>query len=187
MELAYFSVVFLLLSAIQHGLLAGPLWKTYLAWVREGRNPLRWVEYSLSASVMHIHVSLLCGIYDVHILFLIGGLTAVTMLFGLFAEETRKPSVFLAGFFPYLFGWVVIACYFFYSVSKSNDVPDFVWSIFFIITILDLSFAVLMGLNIYEQRAFRDFRFTEVGYVVLSLTSKQFLAWMNFYGSKTRE
>lgn len=186
-EIAYFSVVFLALSALQHFLIAAPLWDVYLGWVREGRNPLRWLEYAFSASVMHVHVSFLCGIYDVHMLFLVGSLTATTMLFGLIGEKAKDITVFWAGFVPYITGWSVTACFFFYSISKTSGVPDFVWAIFFIITTLDLSFALLMAFGLYRVWRFGEFRITELGYVLLSFTSKQFLAWMNFYGSSERK
>eukprot|EP00471_Norrisiella_sphaerica_P004216 CAMPEP_0184487330 /NCGR_PEP_ID=MMETSP0113_2-20130426/9779_1 /TAXON_ID=91329 /ORGANISM="Norrisiella sphaerica, Strain BC52" /LENGTH=338 /DNA_ID=CAMNT_0026869591 /DNA_START=131 /DNA_END=1144 /DNA_ORIENTATION=- len=49
-------------------------------------NPLRWIEYSVSASIMSVLISALVGIYDVHHQFLIGLGTGICNLLGLAIE-----------------------------------------------------------------------------------------------------
>ena len=183
-NISYFAIVFLGLSALQHALIAVPLWGWYKNAVAQRCNPLRWAEYSLSASIMHVLIASLCGIFDIHLLFAIFGLTATTMLFGLFAERSDDESVFWLGFIPYATQWLILACFFFYAVSKTAGVPDFVWSIFFVISLLDISFAVLALLGLRRVGKFADFQFVELSYAFLSLTSKQFLAWMTFQGTQ---
>tara|TARA_R110002050_G_scaffold111583_3_gene225256 strand:+ start:1957 stop:2229 length:273 start_codon:yes stop_codon:yes gene_type:complete len=48
--------------------------------MKDKTNPLRWLEYSASASIMSVLVGALSGIYDVHTLFLIGVTTAICMV-----------------------------------------------------------------------------------------------------------
>ena len=52
------------------------------------RDPCRWIEYSLSASVMRIQIAQLCGVLDLHLNVAIFGLSMTTMLFGLLQEMT---------------------------------------------------------------------------------------------------
>jgi hypothetical protein len=186
-NLAFPSIAFLGLSSFQHLLLVLPLRDWYTQQIDARRNPLRWIEYSISASIMHMHISILCGVSDLHLLFAIASLTTTTMMFGLASEWYQSRGLFWGGFVPHLGQWLIAGCYFFFSVTRSPNVPNFVWSIFFGLTLFDLSFAVLTGLGLYGVGRFKSFASVEVGFIVLSLTSKQFLAWMTFYGSKARD
>ncbi len=183
----YFAMIFLLLAGLNHLFVCTVWWSSYLRNISVGRNPVRWFEYSVSASLMHVHVAMLAGCMDLHICFLIFGLTMCTMYFGWLAEPKEgggAPDVraFWAGFAPYIWQWAVVFCYFFTSVSKGSP-PGFVWAIIFIITILDFSFAVNMYLNLYRTSKWASFVYTEVAYCVLSLVSKQLLAWLNYGGT----
>lgn len=155
------------------------------------RNPIRWAEYSLSASLMHVHIAMLAGVYDVHLLWGIFGLSAVTMVFGYLAEPTdtyQRPSfrAFWFGFVPYLFMWTIIGCYFFTAVNRSpKPVPDFVWSILVIIFILDCAFAVALYCQLKEWSIFSSPLRAEVAFMLLSLVSKQLLCWINFGGTQS--
>ena len=75
---------------------------------------------------------LLSGIMDIHMIFMIFGLTFVTMLFGSEMERTnahlwgmvpaKSFRPFWYGCVPHIFNWAVILCYFFRNVSKG--IPD---------------------------------------------------------------
>jgi len=183
----YFAMIFLLLASFNHLWVSTIGWNTYLQNLSLGRNPVRWFEYGFSASLMHVHVAMLAGTMDLHLCFLIFGLTMSTMAFGYLTEPTEKggeplPRAFWLGFVPYVYQWLVIYCYFFTAVSRGNP-PGFVWAIIIIILILDLAFAVNMYLNLYRINKWSSFLYTEIAYCVLSLTSKQLLAWLNYGGN----
>lgn len=178
------SAAFLWFSALNHILSATFLWNTYRTNVYKGRNPIRWSEYFFSASLMHVSISLLCGVFDVHLLFTIFALTATTMVFGWLQEAHGTDqkgdsnwSFFLFGFVPHMANWAVILCYFFTAVSRGHP-PDFVWSIIFVIFFIDSTFAAVA---FYHQCTKRHGH-AEVWYIVLSLTAKQALAWMQYWG-----
>jgi hypothetical protein len=78
----FLSAVFQLVPA-----LITPMWKWLLALLLE-RNvqPLRWVEYSISASVMFMAFALLNGTFDAHKLVLFFSLSFVLMFLGLASE-----------------------------------------------------------------------------------------------------
>ena len=61
---------FLLASAVAHFLVAGPMYEKYKSDLMKGINKVWWIEYSISASVMIVLISLLVGIYDVWALLL---------------------------------------------------------------------------------------------------------------------
>ena len=64
-------------------------------------------------------------------------------------------------------------------------VLQFVWAIIFILFFLDLLFAVVQFLQFKQARFFRGFARAEFAYIILSLTSKQLLAWIEFGGTQS--
>ena len=56
---------FFALSALAHFGVSGPGWESYRAQLRKTRNPYRWLEYSLSASIMIVLIAMLVGINDI--------------------------------------------------------------------------------------------------------------------------
>lgn len=196
------SSAFLFMSGLDHWLVALAFDKTYFRDVKRGRNLFRWTEYFFSASLMHAEIALLCGVFDVHLLFAVYALTAITMVFGALQEvygnqgpapawltritctraadgSPRDPTPFALGFLPHVANWSIIACYFFRSV-KYGSPPDFVWAILPIIFVLDFAFAAVALLHIKHGDRW-NIR-AEVWYIFLSLTSKQLLAWIQFWG-----
>jgi len=189
--LGYLSAAFLLLSAIDHFLVFTVAKSSYEVGLVNEYNKYRWIEYSISASVMRVMIAILSGISDVHTLILIFGLTATTMLFGLAfeLENSNRPlgqikwSNFWFGFVPHLFSWAIIFSYFFVGVSRSGNPPAFVWSIIIILFALDLSFAIVLFFQWRGRGCWYKYVNGEIGFILLSLTSKQLLAWLNFFGS----
>eukprot|EP00301_Raphidiophrys_heterophryoidea_P000569 c10284_g1_i2.p1 GENE.c10284_g1_i2~~c10284_g1_i2.p1 ORF type:complete len:262 (+),score=52.65 c10284_g1_i2:67-852(+) len=153
-KIGFLSGVFLLLAGVDHLLVATIFRRSYEGYLAVNRNPFRWFEYSISAGIMHVMIAQLAGIFDIHLLFCIFGLTATTMAFGneqeiLGSEFSRSKfslRPFWIGFVPHMVQWLVIFCYFFYTVSK-GDPPAFVWAIIFVLFILDATFAVNMLLQ----------------------------------------
>jgi len=191
----YFSGIFLILSAVDHLIIIIPgVWGVYKYWIKRRQNHFRWIEYSVSASLMHVMIAQLSGVTDVHLLYCIAGLTASTMLFGAAHEKmnwkyfgTPAPRCwmpFLCGFIPHMFVWTVIACYFFRGVSQA-DPPGFVWAIIFVLSFFDLLFAVMLYVQWLEIWIFKkNYILGEIGFIILSLTAKQLLAWINYGGSQ---
>lgn len=190
LNVGWLTGVFLGLSALDHLLVCTIFKGPYEKGLSNHYNIFRWIEYALSASLMRIIVGLLSGVTDLHTMVLQFGLTATTMIFGLVFElENRerrnsqhvKWYLYWIGFIPHIFSWSVILGYFFYSLSKGSP-PAFVYSIIFIIFILDLMFPVILGLQWNAKRCFRSYVNGEIAFIILSFTSKNLLAWINFFG-----
>jgi hypothetical protein len=161
-------------------------------WLFEiGSNPFRWLEYSLSASLMAVAISILVDVSDVHLWLLIFTGHAVGMGFGQLIEllpkeehteqsgphhhirfQTLRHLGWWLGSLSIFTPWLVLACYFFRAISA--DVPDFVYAAFLGTFVLFCTF----GLNAYLHNVLGlyDFATAEYIYIILSFTAKTFLA-----------
>lgn len=180
--------LFLLLAAADHLLVAMP---GVVGWydtnLRRGRNYARWIEYSVSASVMVVLIAMLTGISDVAALGAIFGVNAAMILFGLLMEHYERPGrptclAYWCGVLAGAVPWVLISIYLW---SPGNDAapPGFVYAIFVSLFLCFNSFAVNMVLQYKRIGPWRDYLFGEAAYIVLSLTAKTALAWQVFGGT----
>ena len=87
LRLAPLIAGFLILMAIAHATVASPwAFQWYSRNLGTGANYARWMEYSLSSSVMLVVIAMLVGIYDVASLILMFSLNASMILFGWLME-----------------------------------------------------------------------------------------------------
>jgi hypothetical protein len=152
-------------------------------------NKARWIEYSLSASVMMVAISLLVGIYDLFSLIMIFSLTAIMNLMGLVMEihnQTTEKTNWLsywigsaAGIIP----WLAVAFYMWLGANNGSAAPTFVYWIFVSIFIFFSCFAVNMVLQYKKIGPWKDYMYGERAYIILSLVAKSLLAWQVFFGT----
>ena len=83
--------LFLFMSAVAHFLLAWPLRGWYERRLAAGIQPMRWLEYSLSSSVMIVVIAALAGIQEIGTLVAIFGVNAAMNLFG-WSMELGQPG-----------------------------------------------------------------------------------------------
>lgn len=147
------------------------------------RTSLRFVEYSVTATIMAVIIAILTSIDNVYTLIGIAGLTMSTMLFGLIQENAPAGTTaipFVLGCVPYLFMWIIISWQFI-RAATTLDVPDFVVAIFVLEVLLFSSFAVVQYLNKVMDKRIGD-KAADGVYNLLSLTSKMILVWVSFGG-----
>jgi Heliorhodopsin len=179
---------FLFLSAAAHWLIASPgIFGWYRSNLERGRNYARWIEYSLSSSLMVVLIAMLTGIGDVAALVAIFGVNAAMILFGLLMEHYEEPGRpnWMAYWFGVLTGavpWVVIGLYL-WSPTTTAEPPAFVYAIFVSLFIFFNSFAVNMVLQYRRIGPWRNYLFGESAYILLSLVAKSALAWQVFAGA----
>jgi len=65
----------------------------YFRWLHECRQPLRWVEYSFSASLMAITISVASGVNHAYMITFIFTLMWCTMVFGYYTEIISRPKM----------------------------------------------------------------------------------------------
>jgi hypothetical protein len=184
--------VFLLLAAIDHGLMAAPrIHRWYERNLARERNPARWWEYSLSASLMIMLIAMYTGIADLAALIAIFGVNVAMILFGLAMECANRPGAPVV-WRPYVYGcvagavpWIAIAIQIGYAQSQTGNVPGFVFGIFVSLFVLFMSFAANMALQYRRRGPWRDYLFGERIYLLLSLSAKSLLAWQIFFPTLT--
>lgn len=180
---------FLALSALAHALVCTVWWRHYLTDLGRSRNPARWVEYSISSSVMILLIAQLVGISDVAALLALFGVNATMILFGWLQERYEMPGEH--GWLPFTFGciagivpWLAISIYLLSPGSSSSaSPPGFVYGIFISIFVFFNVFALSQWLQYRARGRWSDYLFGERIYILLSLTAKSALAWQVFAGT----
>jgi len=186
-RVAWGVALFLALSAAFHWVVASPLFfARYEAGLRHHRNYFRWVEYSLSASVMIVLIAMLTGIGDVAALIGLFGANAAMIFFGAVQEKYEEPGGSLMPFWlGALIGavpWLAIGVYLL-SPGSSAEPPAFVYAIFISLFLFFNTFALNQWLQYRRIGRWRDYIFGERVYVLLSLVAKSALAWQVFAGT----
>ena len=175
--------IFLLLAAIDHFVVAAPRIHCWYERNLDARvNYARWIEYSLSASLMIVLIAMFVGVRDVAALLGIFAANSAMILFGLLMERYEKPGA--ADWSAFWFGsvvgaapWIAIGIY---LLGGSSHPPSFVYVIIGVELVLFFSFALNMALQYRQVGRWRDYLFGESVYIALSLGAKSLLAWLIF-------
>ncbi len=183
--------LFLLLSGLALLLMAAPrIHDWYGRNLEKGANYGRWMEYSVTASLMIVAIAMLSGIYDLSTLVLLFFLNAMMILFGWMMElhnqttERTDWTSFVFGCIAGAVPWAVILLHFVSAAADpTNAVPGFVYGIMASIFLFFNCFAVNMVLQYKKVGPWRDYLFGEKVYIILSLTAKSALAWQIFGGT----
>ena len=191
-DLGWLVISFHILSFIFQSLAAltnftGPiLGYKYNDMIDNNRNPLRFVEYSFSASIMLISIALLNGVTDINLITSIAVLTSSCQLCGLAVEYIEnikiKYLIHFNGWLQFCWAYGIIGHAFLKSIDaseSSSDIkpPDFVYIIVIVLFLLYSSFGLVQLCELFmEIKPYTK----EKTYVLLSLTAKLFLGWMIF-------
>ncbi len=179
--------IFLGISALFHFLVASPkFFPRYSAGLLAHRNYFRWVEYSISSSVMIVLIAQICGITDVAALIALFGVNASMILFGWLQEKYEEPGS--GGWLPFIFGciagvvpWIALVFYIFTIGGPSaTKAPGFVIGIVVSLFLLFNTFAVVQFLQYKKVGKWSDYMRGEKTYITLSLIAKSALAWQIF-------
>ena len=179
--------IFLGLSAFFHFLVISPKFcARYSAGLAAHRNYFRWVEYSISSSVMIVLIAQICGISDVAAIVSIFGVNASMILFGWLQEKYEQPGN--GGWLPFIFGciagivpWLALVFYIF-AIGGPGDTkaPAFVYGIVISLFVLFNTFAVVQYLQYKKVGKWSEYLRGEKTYITLSLVAKSALAWQIF-------
>lgn len=181
---------FLALSAVAHLLVASPwFFSRYTAGLLAGHNTFRWVEYSVSSSIMIVLIAQLTGIADAVALLAIFGVNASMILFGWLQERYHQPGD--GGWLPFIFGciagivpWLGVLVYVLAPGSTGTaEPPAFVYAIIASLFVFFNVFAVNQWLQYRQVGRWRDYLVGERAYITLSLVAKSVLAWQVFGGT----
>jgi hypothetical protein len=183
LRVGWLVAAFVLLAAIDHLLMASPgIVHWYERKLDERANIARWIEYSVSSSLMIVLIAAFVGIWDLAAVTAIFAVNTCMILFGLLMERHEEPgradwSAFWFGTFAGAVPWVVLGVY---LVAPDAPIPGFVYVIYVVQLVLFWSFAANMALQYAQVGRFRDYVVGEKSYLLLSLAAKTALAWLVF-------
>jgi hypothetical protein len=180
--------LFLFLAAFDHILMAVPgvnAW--YNRMLAREQNFARWMEYSISASLMIVLIAMITGVTDFGALLAIFGVNTAMILFGAVQEMIGRPSKGNVNWWPYLFGcfagaipWIIVAINIWSSEDRGEGPPTFVYGIILSLFILFNTFSVNMVLQYKRVGKWKSYVYGEKAYIVMSLVAKSLLAWQIF-------
>jgi len=182
---------FLALAALDHLLTATVLRSRYETDLRAGLNRFRWIEYSVSATIMVILIGFYNGLTGLSEVVLIIGANVAMILFGWLQELMNPPGRTRTTMLPFWFGcvaggapWAAIVVNLIGAgTSSTNEVPGFVYGIVTSLFVFFMSFALNQWLQYRRIGKWADYGYGEKVYLVLSLVAKSALAWQIFGGS----
>jgi hypothetical protein len=190
LPVAWGVFLFFALSCAAHLVVSSPwVFPRYAAGLAAGHNYYRWVEYSLSSSVMIVLIAQLVGISDVAALLAIFGVNASMILFGWLQERYQQPGD--GGWLPFVFGclagivpWLTVLIYVIAPGATSEaEPPAFVYGIVVSLFVFFNIFAIVQWLQYRQVGRWRDYLAGERTYITLSLVAKSALAWQVFAGT----
>ena len=153
---------------------------------KRGQNWMRFLEYSISASIMLVCIALTTGVRDFVTLLIICILNITTQALGAFNERTKdtttRTRLFSLAWVCCISAYAIIFWYFGVAVDRSDtDVPEFVFGIVIGQFILFNLFGLVQLIQLYG----RDWACigiiateSELAYCILSLVAKTLLGWL---------
>ena len=190
LRFAWAIAAFLLLASVDHLVTASP-WgvRWYDDNLARHVNPARWLEYSVSASIMVVLIVMLPGITNFYALLALFGVNAGMISFGWVMERVNQGRETVV-WWPFVFGcvlgavpWLCIVITIVVSTGEGDGVPGFVYGIFVSLFLLFNCFALNQWLQYRGKGRFADYLFGEKVYLVLSLVAKSALAWQVYAGA----
>lgn len=174
--------VFLAFAAADHLLTALPFRAWYERKLDERANYARWIEYSISSSIMVVLIAMFVGIWDVAAVVGIFAVNSAMIVFGLIMErresvEDPDMSAFWWGTVFGLVPWLLLV---YYVIQGGGSVPGFVYVILVVQFLLFWSFGMNMWLQYRQVGRWKDYLYGEYVYITLSLAAKTLLAWLVF-------
>lgn len=178
--------VFSLLSALAHFWISGPGFARYGVDLANKRNIARWIEYSISSTIMIVLISMINSIWNAVALLGIIGCNVSMILFGWLQEKYEEPGK--GGLLPFWFGciagavpwiamfWLLIA------PGATNHAPGFVYGIVISLFLFFNCFALVQWLQYKQIGRWSDYLVGERTYITLSFVAKSALAWQIFAG-----
>ncbi len=187
---SYLIALFLGLSAFFHFLVASnKFFPKYSEGLKQNRNIFRWVEYSLSSSVMIFVIAQLNGISDYAALLAIFGVNVSMILFGWLQEQFANPGD--GQWLPFIFGciagiipWIIIVIQLLSPGGPPDAAPPgFVYGIVVSLFVFFNCFAIVQYKQYRAKGKWGNYLRGEKTYIILSLVAKSLLAWQIFAGT----
>ena len=190
LNISYMVAAFMALSAFFHFFVSSPqVFSRYADGLTRHINVYRWVEYSLSSSIMIIVILQLNGTADYIALLGVFGVNVSMILFGWLQERYTTPGdgdmlPFWFGCFAGAIPWIAVVLSLVSPKGPSEAmVPGFVYGIVISLFVLFNGFALVQWKQYRAKGKWADYLYGERRYIVLSFVAKSLLAWQVFSGA----
>jgi len=183
--------VFLLISAFFHFIISSPFYvRRYEQNISRGYNPMRWIEYSISSSLMLVVLLMMGGLNELNSVVFVFTLNFLMNMWGLEMERYNQLTE-KTKWFPYNMGviaglvpWIIGGLYFWASTNNIADSIPWYAQVGFLVTFLFFnSFAINMVLQYLKVGPWKKYVYGEKTYIWLSLIAKSALAWILVLGT----
>ena len=190
LNISYLVAAFFGLSAAFHFLVSSPkFFPLYADGLRRNQNIFRWVEYSISSSLMIVVILQLNGTTDYIALTGLFAVNACMILFGWLQERYTSPGD--GDLLPFTFGslagivpWLVVTINLISPKGPTpNPTPGFVYGIVVSLFLLFNCFAIVQWKQYRARGKWANYLHGERRYIILSLVAKSALAWQVFAGT----
>ena len=162
--------------------------RPWMQTIRDGHNPVRWIEYTLSAAFMAIVIAYFFGISDAIALVFVFMVAAVVNIFGWISERAwprhhgeipgdkwLSIAALVLGFDFLLGGW--IAYWVQFAINDDGSVPDWIYALIIVENLLYASFGIaFVAVQMVHKDDPRLFVAQEITYTVLSIAAKTTLS-----------
>jgi len=192
---------FFLITSLFHLFYALDINKIYSNSILNGTNPFRWLEYSLTATIMILIIALSATVQIFDTLLSLLVITVAIMLLGNCIEiMIKQKEFFIAKMLTFIawilqvFVFVIIGKQFVSTIKSVNEelkketdptqIPDFVYAILGTQLIFFSSFGFIQLFQLFkaERGKPQNYLTVERNYHILSLISKLTLGWIFYYG-----
>ena len=186
-NVSYTVALFLGLSAFFHFLVSTKkVFPRYASGLKQSRNIFRWVEYSLSSSIMIFLIAQLNGISNYAALLAIFGVNLSMILFGWLQEKYTQPGD--GQWLPFIFGciagiipWLIIVTQLLSPNGPAgSSAPGFVYGIVISLFVFFNCFALVQYKQYRAKGKWSNYLRGEKTYIILSFSAKSLLAWQIF-------
>lgn len=184
-----FSIVvtYLAIAAIGHLLVATVLFRPYSNFIKQHRNPFRWIEYSVSCSLMLVGLSLATGIAHFATLVMIFFASFAMNFMGLIFENINRKthsviwSPFVLGSILGTLPWVLMFLTVFTFGASSVASINHIGLVYGITLAIFALFPLNMFLSAKRIGPWKSYTTTEICYVALSYFAKTVLAGLLYF------
>lgn len=158
----------------------------YVEDLKRGVNAFRWIEYSITASLMTSILFLLCGGTNVYLFFLLGVACNMAMQwqgyqFELLMDNPKfleRCSPMIAGFIIFTAQWAILWTMFALTIAENAKVPWFVYASFIGVFVTFLVFPAIQIMRYFKWWIFKKWFEYEFYFNIASNGSKLYLDWI---------
>lgn len=179
-RISYLNISYFLFASISH-LLILLFWNK---WIRNEKNKFnihRWIEYSMTSTIMMVMIAFYAHIYDLNSLLFIIICNMTMILTGYYMEITddNDDSIryFNLGCILGMIEWIVI----FINIYQSDDVDIINFIIIVTIFLLFCTFPLNAFLYYFQIGLWKRYDTLEVTYQIISFLTKSVLGWLSYY------